>query len=233
MGAYEVLVPRLTAERIGAGLPRYALLRLRAGADPPIARLTENLLDLFGRQERDPAVEVRRPGDVEFLRAHDRSAPPIVLKHRFGEFTAYPDPIERDTLNIDQGWIEDELDLRELPRLGAVECHRKMLQQLKKAMTDLTLEASLGDIGPCFDDTWAPDLPQGTLPAALWGAAIRVNIALNQPGNPPLLDARVKETMTAWGFRWAGEDAYPDGALFEFLEVVPRGGAASPAPDEG
>ncbi|HEX6131450.1 MAG TPA: ABC transporter permease [Actinomycetota bacterium] len=214
VGGHELLVTRPTAERLGAGLPRYALLRLRA-APVREERLRELLEGLLDPLVREPLVELRMPGTTELLRANDRALPPIALKRRFGEFTAFPDA--GDDLDIDPAWVEEHVVAREVPRLGLVECHERLFGPLRKAMKALTLEASLGDVGPCFDGSWRPDLEQGTLPASLWGASIHLNTTLNSPGTPPLIDARIVETMRAFGFRWGGDDAYPDGGLFEFL----------------
>jgi hypothetical protein len=229
IGGYEVLVTRATAERLGA-TPRYALLRMQAGATPTPERLTTEVLELIGTGGREPAVEVRAPGDTELLRAYDRSLPPSVLKRRFGEFTAYP--VSSTSLEIEDAWVEDNIDSRDVARLGTVTCHRKTLFLLRKAMAEVPLDADLGDIGDCYDTTWTPTMPQGTLPAALWGASIRVHVSVNTPGDPPLLDARVVETMAAWGFRWAGLDAYPDGSLFEYLQPPPKDGEADPSPTD-
>ena len=214
MGSYEAMVTRATADRLGA-LPRYALLRMRQGATPGAERVTNDVIALLEEQVREPAVEVRTPDQVELLRAFDDSLPPIVLKRRFGEFTGSWGG--GSSLAIDDAWQDEHIETRDVPRLGTVTCHTKTLYLLRKAMAQVPEEAPLGDIGECFDPTWTPSMPQGTLPAALWGASIRVNVALNQPGNPPLLDGRIVETMARWGFRWAGLDAYPDGSLFEFV----------------
>jgi len=232
MGAHEVLLPRTTAERIGVSIPRYALLRVRG--QPTEIELAEALTELAARHTRQALLEVRLPGETRYLRAHDGSVPPITLKRRFGEFTAYPNPQEQDDLDLDPAWVEQNIETREIPRLGSVQCHRKTLSVLTKAMAEMSAAVSLGTIGACFDDTWAPDMRRGTLPAALWGASIRLNVSLNVPGQPPLIDGRIVETMTAWGFRWAGNDVYPDGALFEFLQAPSRDDGASPAtaPDE-
>ena len=231
VGGYEIVVVRQTAEQLGAGLLRYALLRMTKGATPTVERLTSDVEELVARQIREPAIEVRLPGQTELLRAHDRSPTPAALKRRFGEFAAYPDSSK--TIDIADTWIEENIEAREVPRLGTVTCHRRTLGQLRKAMTEIAIDAPLGSVGPCFDETWRPDMPQGTLPAALWGAAIRLNVGLNIPGNPPLMDDRIVETMQAWGFRWAGEDAYPDGSLFENRQPPPRDGeVVSPSPTD-
>ena len=232
VGGYEVVVVRRTAEAMGADLARYALLRMNAGVTPSRERLTNDVTELMEAEVRAPAIELRFPGETELLRAHDRSPTPSTLKRRFGEFTAYPTTAGR--LDIDDAWIEENITSREIDRLGTMTCHRKVLGLLRKAMADVPVEASLGDIdGSCFDESWTPDMPQGILPAALWGASVRVNVSLNRPGFPPFLDDRIVEAMTAWGFRWAGEDAYPDGSLFESLESPPREGqAADPSPTD-
>ena len=231
VGGYEAVVVRSTAERLGAGLPRYALLKMRKGATPTAVRVTEDVVELMERAVRDPAVEVRAPGETELLRAHDRSPTPTTLKRRFGEFTAYA--ASSTALAIDDTWVEDNIEAREVPRLGTITCHRKTSFLLRKAMSEVAIDIDLGDFGGCFDETWRPDMPQGTLPAALWGASVRLSVGLNRPGFPPFLDDRIVETMTAWGFRWAGNDAYPDGSLFEYLQPPPRDDAdATPSPTD-
>jgi hypothetical protein len=233
IGGYEVLLTRATAEqRLGAST-RYALLRMQAGATPTSERLTADvleLLELIGTGGREPAIEVRAPGDTELLRAYDRSLPPSALKRRFGEFTAYP--VSGSSLDIQDDWVDDNIEEREVPRLGTVTCHRKTSFLLRKAMAEVPVDADIGDVGDCYDTTWTPTMPQGTLPAALWGASIRLHVSVNTPGDPPLLDARVVETMAAWGFRWAGLDAYPDGSLFEYLQPPPKDDDADPSPTD-
>ena len=230
VGGYEVVVVRRTAETMGADLARYALLRMNKGDTRSRQRLESDVTELVESEVRAPAIEVRLPGDTTLLRAHDRSPTPSTLKRRFGEFTAYPTTDGR--LDIDDAWIEEHISSREIARLGTMYCHRKMLALLRQAIADVPEDASLGDIEEdCFDESWTPDMPQGILPASLWGASVRVNVSLNRPGFPPFLDDRIVETMTAWGFRWAGEDAYPDGSLFESLEPPTlEGGSATPSP---
>jgi hypothetical protein len=230
VGGYEAVVVRRTAETMGADLARYALLRTNKGQTPSRERITNDVTELVEAEVRAPAIEVRMPGDTPLLRAHDRSPTPSTLKRRFGEFTAFPTSEGR--LDIDDEWIDANIMSREIERVGTVSCHKKVLALLRKAMAEVPIEASLGDIGDCFDESWTPDMPQGILPAALWGASIHVNVSLNRPGFPPFLDDRIVETMTAWGFRWAGEDAYPDGSLFESLAAPPREGSVSPSPTD-
>lgn len=231
VGGYEVVVVRQTAERLGAGhdVVRYALLRMRKNRTPPVERVAADVEELVAREVRDPAIEVRAPGETELLRAHDGSATAGALKKRFGEFTAYP--TNAGTLEFDDAWFEEQIDTRQVPRIGTAMCHKKTLTVLRRAMAEIDLEAPLGDIGPCWEDDWGPGMAQGPLPSALWGASIRLNVSLNRPGIPPLMDARIVETMQAWGFRWAGDDAYPDGSLFEYLRPPPRGEAA-PSPTD-
>jgi hypothetical protein len=221
VGAYEVVLRRATAERIGVDLPRYALLAPREGASPTAARIQRGVEELLATATRRPIVEVRAPGETELLRAHDRSLPPIVLKQRYGEFAAAPATDPPRTLVIDPEWMRRWLRTATVPRLGTIQCHRRFLTPLRRAMRDLDPALDVGEVGACFDPSWRPDDPQGTLPPWLWGAAIRISTTLNQPGTPPLLDARIVEAMQAHGFRWAGRDAYPDGSLFEALA---RGG---------
>jgi hypothetical protein len=175
-------------------------------------------------------VEVRTPGQADLLRAFDRSLPPVALKRRFGEFTASWDGAS--SLVIDDAWEEERILTKEVPRLGTVTCNRKTLFLLRKAMAQVPDETPLGEIGPCYDTTWTPTMPQGTLPAALWGASIRLNVALNTPGNPPFMDASIREPMGRWGFRWAGEDAYPDGSLFEYVRPPERADTVTPSPTD-
>jgi hypothetical protein len=229
VGAYELLVTRATADERFDAVPRYALLRMRKAATPGAERVTADVTELMP-EVREPAVEVRTPGQADLLRAFDRSLPPVALKRRFGEFTASWDGVS--SLVIDERWQEERIQTKEVPRLGTVTCNRRTLFLLRKAMAQVPDETSLGEIGPCFDVTWTPTMPQGTLPAALWGASIRLNVALNTPGNPPFMEASIREPMGRWGFRWAGEDAYPDGSLFEYVRPPERTDTATPSPTD-
>jgi hypothetical protein len=230
VGAYELVVTRATAETLEVA-PRYALLRMSAGESPSAERVTADVLALMPSGAGDPAVEVRTPGQTDLLRAFDRSLPPVALKRRFGEFTASWDGFSAN-LVIDDEWQDERIVTKEVPRLGEVRCNKKTLSLLRKAIAQVPEETPLGDVGECFDTTWAPTLPQGTLPAALWGASIRLNVALNTPGNPPSMVAEIREPMKRWGFRWAGLDAYPDGSLFEYVRPPERADTATPSPTD-
>ena len=102
MGSYELLVDRATARGIGVTHERYILFQVRPAAHPTAPELAQRFVPYLPIDVPYPVVEVRAPGETKYLRANDREAPPIVLKERFGEFQAQPDPIKAITDFRDQ-----------------------------------------------------------------------------------------------------------------------------------
>jgi hypothetical protein len=223
IGAHELLVTRETGERLGVAQDRYVLFHVRADAGWTSRALTEQLRQLLPADVPYPAIEVRAPGETAYLRANDRAAAPMFLKRDFGEFLARPDPKDRAALEIDPAWVQRHIRSASIPGLGTVTCHEKTIIRLEQAMRSLGkgADATVVNVGPCFDPVADPDDPSGPLTDAAWGAAILINPARNEPGDAPSQAKRLLRAMEAAGFGWAGEDEYPQGALFRYR--VPAG----------
>jgi len=219
MGAYELLVSRETGARLGVTHERYVLFHLRPSSELTTADLVPAFRDLLPADTPYPAVEVRAPGDTNYLRANDRAIPPVQLKLKFGEFEAHPSTSTSTDLVIDATWIQDHIQSATLPLLGTVTCHVKTLYLLKRAMKALGAADGtdpVTDVGACFDPTASPNDPSGPLTAAAWGAAIDINPSGNPPGDRPSQPKELVQEMYRWGYGWGGNDAYPQGALFRY-----------------
>jgi hypothetical protein len=219
MGGYELLVTRQTGERIGVTHERYALLDVRPYAPVTSAELAHRLEPYLPIDAPYPYVEVRAPGETKYLRANDREAPPVVLKERFGEFTAYPDPHAAKRIVIEPTWVQTHIESQDLPTLGTVTCNAAALDLLRRAMNQLRARrdgSAVTGVGSCYEAISDATDPDGPLTGAPFGASIQLNPGTNPPGSAPLQPPALVTTMAKWGFGWAGRDAYPQGALFRY-----------------
>ena len=218
MGAYEVLVTRDTGRRIGVTDDRYVLFHAKQSAKLTDDDFITSFRALLPADAPYPAVEVRAPGETTYLRANDRALAPLQLKGAFGEFEAHPG--EGTQLVIDPRWVQDNIRSVTLPVLGTVTCNSNILALLKSALRGLVNDdqtALITDVGVCADATLDPN---GPLSEATWGASIEINPSSNAPGLQPNQSKTLVREMYKWGFGWAGNDAYPQGALFRFRKAV-------------
>jgi len=219
MGGYELLVDRATAAGIGVTHERYILFQVRPAAHPTALQLAQRFVPYLPIDVAYPMVEVRAPGETKYLRANDREAPPIVLKERFGEFEAHPDPTKAGAITIDPAWVQAHVASEDLPLLHTVTCDIAVLDLLRRAMNQLQSTGHASDVssaGICYDPVADPTDPDGPLTAKAFGAAIQLNRGTNQPGTTPEQPKALIAAMARWGFGWAGRDAYPQGALFRY-----------------
>jgi hypothetical protein len=219
MGGYELLVGRSTAQRIGVTHERYVLFHVKPYSHTTSQSLAQRLVPYLPLDVPHPVVEVRAPGETTYLRANDREAPPIVLKQRFGEFDAHPDPQAARRIVIDPSWVQTHIASENLPVLGTVVCNTVALDLLRRAMNELRSKGHADDVtgvGPCYQKVMDATGPDGPLSAAPFGAAILIDPGSNEPGSTPSQPPSVIAAMARWGFGWAGRDAYPQGALFRF-----------------
>jgi hypothetical protein len=219
MGGYELLVGRSTGEKIGVTHERYALLDVRPYSHVTSDELARRLEPYLPIDAPYPFVEVRAPGETKYLRANDREAPPLVLKERFGEFAAYPDPGSAKKIVIDRTWVQDHVASENLPVLGTVTCNTVALDLLRRAMNQLRAKGHGGDVtghGPCYEPVADVTGPDGPLTGAPFGASIEIDPGSNPPGSQPEQSPALVAAMARWGFGWSGRDAYPQGALFRY-----------------
>ncbi len=222
MGAYELLVPRATGLKIGVTTERYVLFHVKPNATVTVNDLIPAFRDLLPVQTAFPAVEVRAPGDTQYLRANDRVMPPLYLKETFGEFEAHPDNSKPGHIAIEQRWIQDHIVSATIPVLGTIVCNADIVPLLKHAMHAISTAgqaSSITDVGECFDAVSTPHDPSGPLTPADWGVSIQLNPSSNPPGEQPTMPKSVIQEMYKVGFGWAGNDAYPQGSLFRYRTV--------------
>jgi hypothetical protein len=222
MGAYELLVPRETGAKIGVTTERYVLFHVKPNASVAPNELIPSLSDLLPVRTAYPAVEVRAPGDTQYLRANDRVMPPLLLKQRFGEFEAHPDASKPGHIVIEQRWVQDHIQSATLPVLGSIECNADILPPLKRAIHAISAAgqaASITDVGLCWAPVSTLHDPSGPLTPADWGVSIQLNPSSNPQGEQPTMPKAIIQAMYKVGFGWAGSDAYPQGALFRYRAV--------------
>ena len=219
MGGYELLVDRATGQQLGVTHDRYVLFHVGPSAHPTPQALAQKMEQYLPLGVPHPIVEVREPGTTTYLRANDGELPPVLLKRRFGEFTAYPDPNAPGQLQIDPTWVQNHIASLSVPAFGTVTCNEKILGALKAAGTQLEAAGHAADVtsmGQCFIATAASTDPEGPLTARPFGAAIAINPTTNKPGDPPEQSSQLVKVLSRAGFGWGGADAYPQGALFRF-----------------
>jgi hypothetical protein len=227
MGGYEMLVLRGTGEDIGVAHERYVLFQVRPGTSPRPDELAAKLLPQVPLDAPYPEVEVRSPGQAVYLRANDRELPVVLLKGKFGEFSANPSGAGTGQIQIEPKWVQSHILTQDLPVLGVVQCHVKALGLLKQAMLELKADNEQGlitDIGDCYAPIASVDDPEGPLTARAFGGSIDLNPRENQPGDTPNQPDPLVETMFHHGFGWGGKDAYPQGALFRYRSTKVNAG---------
>jgi len=223
MGAYELLVPRETGLKIGVTTERYVLFHVKPNATLTADDLIPAFQDLLPAQTPYHAVEVRAPGDTTYLRANDRVMPPLFLKERFSEFQAHPDNSAPGKIVIEPRWVQDHIQSATIPVLGTIVCNDEIVPLLKKAIHTIAaagLTSSITDVGSCYTNTFGVHDPSGPLTPADWGVSIELNPSSNPPGQQPTMPKAIIQEMYKVGFGWAGNDAYPQGALFRYRTVT-------------
>ncbi|MGZ4149188.1 MAG: M15 family metallopeptidase [Actinomycetota bacterium] len=220
-GWSELLVSRKTGADLGIVDDRYLLADMQDHpSDSAFLALIQPLLT--------PGVPVRvaAPGEVRYVRVASGSAPPVVLKAVFGEFSAYPDPSDPITLRIDPAWISAHLETKTVPLLGSETCNQAFFPALIGAMEQLQREG-LGSLVKSNAGCYNPELLAATATAPpsfhAYGAAIDINAPENPFGSPPTQDRRLVKVMQHWGFNWGGDFLVPDGMHFEYLSPPPSG----------
>jgi D-alanyl-D-alanine carboxypeptidase-like protein len=144
---------------------------------------------------------------------------PVQLKRNFGEF-AVALPYGANWIDIDPRWVRRNIVTRDVPILGAVTCHRRMIGPLRRALARLERRrlARLidpGDYAGCFAARRIAG--SGSLSLHAWGLAVDINASQNPQGRRPRQDARIVRAFEGVGFRWGGRwPTAPDGMHFEW-----------------
>jgi hypothetical protein len=211
----ELLVSRTEGKRLGITDDRY-LLAMTAG-DPSDAQFLAMIHPLL---PSGTPVRIALPGEVQYVRVSSGSAPPVVLKETFGEFSAYPDASDPSTIHIDPAWITAHLETRSVPLLGSETCNDAFFPALIGAMRQLQREG-LGSLVQSNAGCYNPKLLAATSTAPpsfhAYGAAVDINAPENAFGAKPTQDPRLVAVMKRWGLNWGGDFLVPDGMHFEYL----------------
>ena len=135
VGWSEVLLDRQTGRRLGITHERYLLAQMSRDLTRPAWK--RKLMPFVG----DNPLRVDLPGSTPYVRVASGVRPPILVKEVFGEFAATPqsDPA---WLTIDPAWVERNIVTTEVPLLGTITCHRKLIPMVRGA-----IEEMMGDSG--------------------------------------------------------------------------------------
>ena len=204
LGGYEVALDHTVARNYGIRRTAYLLVRPRGAVD--------DLQTEIRRLLKGRAVRFLTPGDRPYVRGGDGVLPLSQVKARFGEFAlpglhrGRPDP----------AWTRANLVSRRIPILGLVRCHRLVMGDLAKAMTDLERQGLRGQVdvadfrrrGGCWSPRLLRDPRGGKLSRHAWGIAVELQVTP---------DERVIRTMARHGFTWGGSFAHPEDTHFEWV----------------
>jgi D-alanyl-D-alanine carboxypeptidase len=150
-------------------------------------------------------------------------ARPAELKSRFGEF-AVRVPYGPDWIGVEPGWLRRNVVTRSVPILGSVNCHRRLIGPLRRALASLQRRGlsrlvDPGDYAGCYAPRRIPS--SGSLSLHAWGLAIDLNSSRNPQFGASGHDPRLVRAMERAGFTWGGRwPTAPDPMHFE-LQAVP------------
>jgi hypothetical protein len=215
VGWSEVMVSREVGTRLGISHERY-LLGL---ADDPLTKpeWRRMLRPLIG----DEPLRVDLPGRTPYVRVASGVRPPIVFKQIFGEFAAAPQAGSA-YFTIEQSWVDRNIVTTDVPLLGSITCHRKLIPMVRGAIEDV-MAAGLSSEIKVYSGCWAARTVARSLTAPpsyhAYGAAIDINAPENPYGTTPTQDPRIVRIFEDWGFNWGGDFLIPDGHHFEFWSL--------------
>jgi hypothetical protein len=212
LAGYEVALDREVGRRYGLRRADYLLVLPRG----PVSGLETALRGMLsGRQLRFAVA-----GDERFLRGDASALPLGLVKARFGEFSL---PSLRRG-GPDLAWKQRHLVTRDLPLLGSVTCHRRVIEDLAAAMADLQRRkldqlvdaAEFRRNGGCFRQRLLRD-QHGRLTRHAWGVAVTVGVAMDAAQRRPSVDQRLVKTLGGHGFAWAGRLERPADTQFNWV----------------
>jgi hypothetical protein len=215
VGWAEVLLPREVGHRLGITHERYLLAQPSRELGRPAWK--RKLLPFIG----DEPLRVDIPGGTRFVRVASGVNPPILVKEVFGEFAATPqsDPA---WLTIEPAWVERNIVTTEVPLLGTITCHRKLIPMVRGAIEEILGSGLLSEI-KVYSGCWASRTiarsPTAPPSYHAYGAAIDINAPQNPYGAKPTMNREVVRIFESWGFNWGGDFLIPDGHHFEFWRM--------------
>jgi D-alanyl-D-alanine carboxypeptidase len=215
IGWSELLLSREVGRRLGITHERYLLAQ-------PSHDLTRSawerlILPFVG----DDPLRADVAGSTRYVRVASGVRPAILVKERFGEFAATPqsDPA---FLTIDPAWVERNIVTTEVPLLGAVTCHRKLIPMVRGALYEVAAAGLASEIkvySGCWASRTVARSPTAPPSYHAYGAAIDINAPQNPYGTTPTMNREIVRIFESWGFNWGGDFLIPDGHHFEFWRV--------------
>jgi hypothetical protein len=147
--------------------------------------------------------------------------PPIVLKGFFGEFAAAPRSGSA-YFTIQPRWVDRNIVTTEVPLLGTITCHRKLIPMVRAALYEI-VERGLGREIKVYSGCWASRTiarsPTAPPSYHAYGAAIDINAPQNPYGSKPTMNREIVRIFESHGFNWGGDFLIPDGHHFEFWRL--------------
>jgi D-alanyl-D-alanine carboxypeptidase len=215
IGGAELAVDVPTGERLGISTPRYVLVAYRG--DRPA--LEDHLRAAVAP---GTVVRFRGPGETPYLRHADAVLPQAQIKARFGEFSYRARA--GGGFEQDPGWQAENIVTRRVPILGAVVCHRGIIDALVGALTEIET-AGLGNLveQAGFDGCFNPRFVAGSdsVSRHAWGVAFDMGFSSNPTGLESVQDPRLVDIFRRWGFTSGDSWLVPDAGHFEFIDVPP------------
>jgi D-alanyl-D-alanine carboxypeptidase len=215
IGGAEVAVDVRTGERLGLTTPRYLLVAYRG--DRPA--LEDQLRAAIAP---GTVVRFRGPGETPYLRHADAVLPQAQIKARFGEFSYRAGA--GAAFEQDPGWRAENIVTRPVPILGAVRCHRGIVDALVGALTEIENAGLAGLVDHAgYDGCFNPRFVAGSdsVSRHAWGVAFDMGFSSNPTGLESVQDPPLVEIFRRWGFTSGDSWLVPDAGHFEF--VAPPG----------
>jgi hypothetical protein len=169
---------------------------------------------LLRETERGTPMRFRAPDETRFLRHGDAVLPLAAVKERFGEFAYRPGPGQQ--LVIDPQWLARNIVRRDLPVIGAVQCHRGVVDALADALRAVPGEARSTIAGPatCFDPHRGP----AGLGPSRHAFGIEIAFTLPESGKGGAgIGPDVVRALERHGFTWGGRWLQPEPERFEYV----------------
>jgi hypothetical protein len=216
IGWSEVLLNREVGRKLGITHERYLLAQPSRDLTRPAWRRL--ILPFVG----DDPLRVDVAGSTRYVRVASGVRPAIVIKEVFGEFAATPRSDDPAFLTIDPAWVDQHIVTTDVPLLGTVTCHRKLIPMVRGALYEV-VSAGLSSEIKIYSGCWAARTisRSATAPPSThaYGAAIDINAPQNPYGSKPTMDREIVRIFARWGFNWGGDFLIPDGHHFEFWRV--------------
>ena len=215
VGWSEVLLNRDVGRQLGIAHERYLLAQPSEELTQPVWK--RKLIPFVG----DDPLRVDVAGSTRYVRVASGVRPPILVKQRFGEFAATPqaDPAY---LTIDPAWVERNIVSTEVPLLGTVTCHRKLIPMVRGALYEIAASSLASEVkvySGCWASRTVSRSPTAPPSYHAYGAAIDINAPQNPYGTKPTMNPEVVRIFESWGFNWGGDFLIPDGHHFEFWRI--------------